>query len=490
MSTRNDSNQFLIDQPDKRQRREELRALIAQTLPTVIITSSRGFMDVADFVMLKYLNSGSILAAILPAQMLMWSYMVIGFCVVMMVNTFVAQALGRKEPRECSAYAWQSIYVAGVFGLIALLFIPFLPDIVALIGHTPEVQALEVSYLRIAILTVFPTIAAEGLVGFFTGIHKPAVAMWTALESNVINVAVSLTLIYGWFGFPALGIAGAITGTLVAVTYRMIRLALTMCRQKYHETYNTRDTIAFSRSRMAKLFRVGTPFGIQGCAEVMVWAFFVNILIGRFFGEKHLIANNASWQYLRIAFMPCAGVGRAVSALVGKSIGARDFQRAIRETRFATMLTLAYMGSLAVIWIVFRKELIGWLSDDPEVIRIGAAIMICSAVFQLFDAIGLTYSGALRGAGDTLVPSIFFIVSHWVIIVGGGWFIARTYPEWGSVGPWVMASGLIILASLFLWWRWHSRAWTRINLFDHGQESAVTKSARDSADVELEVTSR
>jgi MATE family multidrug resistance protein len=450
---------------ERSRRRAELRAIIAQTLPTVVITSSRGFMDVADFVMLKYLNSGATLAAILPAQMLMWSYLVIGFCIVMMVNTFVAQSAGRKEYRECSAYAWQSLYVGLLFGVLALVLIPLLPRIVAWIGHDAEVQQQELAYLRIAALTVFPTIAAEGLVGFFTGIHRPAVAMWTALESNVINVAVSLVLIFGWLGFPAMGIAGAITGTLVAVCYRMVRLAMTMRSRAYEEQFHCRQTMAPSRPRLIRLFRVGAPFGVQGCAEVAVWAIFVNILIGRYFGEKHLIANNAAWQYLRVAFMPCAGVGRAVSALVGKSIGAGDFQRAIREARFATLLTLAYMGSLAVIWVVFRKELIGWLSHDPEVIRIGAAIMICSAVFQLFDAVGLTYSGALRGAGDTLVPSIFFIISHWLIIVGGGWFMAETYPEWGSVGPWTMASGLIIVASVFLWFRWHSRKWMKIDLF-------------------------
>lgn len=469
---------------ERERRRAELRAIIAQTLPTVVITSSRGFMDVADFVMLKYLNSGATLAAILPAQMLMWSYMVVGFCIVMMVNTFVAQALGRKDYRECSAFAWQSLYVAAMFGVLALGLIPFLPKMVGWIGHDADVQARELAYLRIAALTVFPTIAAEGLVGFFTGIHRPAVAMWTALESNVINLVVSLVLIFGWLGFPAMGIAGAITGTLVAVCYRLVRLALTMRSRAYDEPFECRRTMAPSRPRLIKLFRVGLPFGVQGCAEVAVWAIFVNILIGRYFGEKHLIANNAAWQYLRVAFMPCAGVGRAVSALVGKSIGAGDFQRAIRETRFATLLTLAYMGSLAVIWVVFRKELIGWLSSDPEVIRIGAAIMICSAVFQLFDAVGLTYSGALRGAGDTLVPSIFFIISHWLIIVGGGWLIATTYPQWGSVGPWTMASGLIIVASVFLWFRWHSRAWMKIDLF--GSSSTAGAFATDGTIPEMQ----
>lgn len=442
-----------------------MRHVLALSLPSVITTSSRGLMDVADFWMLGRLGSKEVLAAILPAQMLMWTYTVIGFGIVMMVNTFVAQALGRREHRECSAYAWQSVYLSIGFGAVALLPIPWLPRIIAWIGHDAVIQAEELRYLRIAAWTVMPTIAAEGIAAFFTGIHKPAVAMWTALESNVLNIAACWVLIFGCFGFPRMGIAGAATGTLIAVCYRMVRLGLTLWSKPIAGAYASRETWRLSWPRLGKLVRVGSPFGIQACAEVTVWATFVNVLIGRFFDAPHLIANNAAWQYLRIAFMPCNGVGRAVSALVGKAIGAGDYARAFRETRLATMITLVYMISLAAVYVVFRRRLIAEFNDDPAVIAIGSRIMICAAVFQIFDAIGITYSGALRGAGDTLVPSIFFIVSHWLIIVGGGWFVASTFPAWGSLGPWMVASFLIIVASLFLMWRWHGGAWKKIRLF-------------------------
>jgi MATE family multidrug resistance protein len=158
-------------------------------------------------------------------------------------------------------------------------------------------------------------------------------------------------------------------------------------------------------------------------------------------------------------------VGQALTALVGKSIGAGNPERAIREARWGAMITLAYMGSLSVIYAVFRHELIALFNADPTVVQIGGSIMICAAVFQLFDAIGITYNSALRGAGDTFVPSMFFIVSNWVIIVGIGWCVTTLYPELGSLGPWMVASSLIMLTGVFLWFRWHQRAWMRIDLF-------------------------
>ena len=57
------------------------------------------------------------------------------------------------------------------------------------------------------------------------------------------------------------------------------------------------------------------------------------------------------------------------------------------------------------------------------------------------------------------------MVSHWLIVVGAWWYVAVTYPQLSSLGPWLAASGLITLNGLFLWWRWHCRAWMKIDLF-------------------------
>jgi len=167
---------------------------------------------------------------------------------------------------------------------------------------------------------------------------------------------------------------------------------------------------------------------------------------------------------MRLAFLPMFGVGQALTALVGRSIGAGEPQRAIRETRIGVLIILAYMGTLSLVYALCGATLVGWFNNDPEVMDIGRKVMICAAFFQMFDALGITYSCALRGAGETLIPSVFSIVSHWLIVVGAGWYVSVTFPQLGSLGPWLAASGLITLNGLFLWWRWHCRAWMKIKL--------------------------
>ena len=461
--TRDDDQHLTLQ--DRQSRRAEVRNVIAISIPMVITTSSRALMDIVDYVMITRLELDEAQAAILPAQIIMWSYIIVGLGIASMVNTFASQSFGRGRHRDCSAYAWQSVYLAAVFGLIALALRPQLPAMIAWIGHETVVQELELAYTRVALLTVAPTITAYGLGWFFVGVHRPWVTMWTAIEANVVNIAVSFVLIFGHLGFEPMGIAGAAWGTLAAVCYRALRLMLTLVAPSTARQFHSRTTWRPSWRCLKGLLRIGLPCSLQWLCDVVVWAIFVSVLVGSKFGTIHLIATNTAWQYMRVAFLPTIGVGQALTALVGKSIGAGDPQRAIRETRIGTLIIVGYMGALSLLYYLRGPDLIRFFNTDPEVVRIGATIMICAAVFQLFDGIGIGYNSALRGAGDTFVPSMFFIVSNWVIIVGGGWAMTVYLPQLESLGPWLAASGLIVITGLFLWYRWHTRAWMRINLF-------------------------
>jgi len=442
------------------------------SVPIVITTCSRMVMDLADFKMISYLGD-SAQGAMMPAQLIMWVFMVLGMGTVSMVNTFVSQSLGRERPHDTSAYAWQGIYLSFAYGTVCWLLYPALPRIIAWTGHSPSIAALELAYCQAVVFAIGPTIACEALAGFFNGIHKPKVTMWTAIEANVLNVILSLALIFGVGPIPAMGIAGAAWGTVFGVSYRFVRLLIAFLSSKYHQPYHTRTTWRIERDKLLAIVRVGIPLGLQWVSDVMVWMLFINILIGRLFGDMHLIASNVAWQYMRIAFMPAIGVGIAVSSLVGKAIGQGDHNMAMRYTRTAVLILFGYLGTLSVVYLVYRAELIAWFNPDPEIVRIASGIMICAVIFQLSDALGITYNAALRGAGDTFWPAVLFVISHWVIVIGGGLAIALLKPEWGSIGPWLAATVLLIFLGFALWWRWRSRAWQKIDLFSHERETGA-----------------
>ncbi|MFQ5490382.1 MAG: MATE family efflux transporter [Phycisphaerae bacterium] len=448
-------------------RREELRGVIAMSVPMVITTCTRMVMDVTDYLMISRLTEGAAHAALLPAQLLLWTFIVIGMGIASIVATFAAQCLGRQRYRDCSAYGWQTLYIAAVFGVLGYGYWLLLPGLVAWMGHDSAVQVAELDYCRVAIWSVGPTIAAAGLSAFFNGIHHPRITMWSAIEGIVVNMGVSYVLIFGKLGLPAMGIAGAAAGTVVATCYRTLRLTVTLCLPRFNEKFHGRETWRLDRKKLAAILRVGLPQGAQWFSDVVVWLIFTSVLIGRMFGTEHLIANNVAWQYLRISFMPTIGMGMALTSLVGKAIGQGDPQRAVRQTRIGLLLAEGYMVLLSVMFLIWRRELIEFFNTEPQIVTIGASIMICAAVFQVFDGMGIVYTCALRGAGDTTWPSVVFVISHWTILVGGGYVMAVMFPSWGSMGPWVAGTTLLVLLGFVLWYRWHSRAWMKIDIFRH-----------------------
>lgn len=467
--------------PSPRQR-SELGRILWMSIPVVVTNSSRALMDVVDFTLVKYLNDPEAMAAILPAQMLVWTFIVIGFGLVAAVNTFASQAVGRGEPREASAFAWQSVYLAALFGLIALALVPFLPAIVEFIGLEPGVQERQLAYARVCFYGVAPTILFNALGWFFIGIHRPWTTMWASLEANVVNAIVAYMLMFGSFGIcEPMGIAGAAWGTFVAVTYRSIRLVITMMSQPIAGQFGCRATWRPSWSRLVRLCRVGAPMSFSFLCDVAVWAIFVNVLIGRNFGTVDLIATNAAWQYMRIAFFPIIGLGQAATALVGKSIGSGELNRAEREVRLTVIITLAYIGALSVLYGGFGERMIGWFYHDAEVMRVGGRVLLCVAVFQLFDALGIVYTAALRGAGDTFWPSVFFSAANWLFIVGGGWVMVTYFRAWGSAAPWIAATALFIVGSAYLWWRWRRGGWRSIDLFGGTPRAAAIGDVRAEA---------
>ncbi len=447
--------------------RNMLREVVTMSFPIVVANSCRMLMDVSDYWMISHAGNTDASAAILPAQMIMWSFMVIGMGIVSIASTMASQNLGRGKLRDCSAYAWQCLYLSAGFWIVGAALWPLLPTVFAWADINESIRLLQCRYAAICVWTIGPTIASTGMSAFFNGIHRPRVTMTVAIEGIVVNAAVSYVLIFGKLGFPAMGIEGAAWGTVVGTNYRALRLTLWLCGPSINREFASRETWRFNRRKMTNIFRFGGPSGLQWCSDVTVWAIFVAVLAGSYFGKTEQLATNAAWQYLRVSFIPCIGVGMAISAMVGKAIGSGDHERAIRVTRYGVILMTAFMCTCSVVFFIWRRDMIAIFNDEPDVIAIGANVMICAAVFQIFDVMGIGYNSAFRGAGDTFAPTIMFIVAHWVFVIGGGFFVAEIFPELGSVGPWIAASVLIIFIGIWLWWRWHKRHWMTIDVFKH-----------------------
>jgi len=435
--------------------------------PMIVTNISFTLMQFVDRFMVSRLGTDA-LAAVLPAGFVSFLPASFAIGVSTSINTFVSQSLGRGNLRDCSAYCWQGIYMGIVYALAAVAVLwPGAPFIFRLMGHPASVISMEVTYLRILLYSQVFAMVVWCSSQFFMGVHRPVITMYAAAIGHIVNITANYVLIFGKFGFPAMGIAGAGWGTFMGISVGAGIRAYAFLNGNISRRFESRLSGQIDFSKMRELLRIGIPAGFGMLINVAFWGVCLFWLVG-LFGREPLAATSAVFSCIHISVMPIVGIGTALTAATGKAIGNGRNDLATKQTEVCLKIAVIYMGMAGICFFVFRNAIMHFWSSDPKVISVGMNILICAAIFQVFDAATITYTGALRGAGDTKWLAIISASGALVILGLGGYTLVRLAPQLGAVGPWIACTVNIIVVGLANRWRFKSRRWTRINIFAPG----------------------
>jgi len=441
-----------------------LKYMLKLAAPMVVAHISFTIMQFVDRFMVSRLGTEE-LAAILPAGYVGFLPAAFAIGVMTSVNTFVSQSLGRGDKKACSNYCWQAIYMGVAYSVVVLIIMwPAAPTIFKMLGHEPEVAAMEVIYLRIMlyvqVLAVFVWASSQ----FFMGVHRPVVMMYSAIAGQVVNVVANYMLIFGKFGFPAMGIAGAGWGTFIGIaTGSAIRMAVFLIGD-INTSFKSRHSLNVDFARMKDLLKVGFPAGIGLMVNIALWGVILFGMVG-LFGKEAKAATSAVLSSVNVSVMPVVGLATALTAAVGKAIGEGKKDVAIKQTSVCLRIGLVYMGLIGLCLLLFRNEIMTFWSPDDAVISIGIKILVLAAIYQVFDAATLIYNGSLRGAGDTLWLAAVSAFGVIIVLGIGSLCFITLFPGLGALGPWSAATLSIITVGLANRWRFKSNRWMRIDLF-------------------------
>lgn len=450
--------------------RSPLAELLLLAGPTIAQMASYTTMQFADTWMLSRLGVTQPTAA---GNAGLFAFSIIGFGVGVLfcVNTLVSQHYGQKDYPACGRYLWQGVWFGLFFGLLAFAALPFAPAIFHLMGHENPLAGMESTFFRISVSFTAIKLASTAIGQFLLAINRPWVVLMAAVLGVAANAGTNYFLIFGHAGFPTMGVAGAAWGTNVGVTVELFTLLSVARAPAIRAKFNTLDP-ALRWHQMKTLLSIGVSSGVQLVADVFAWGIFSLVVMGQF-GEKAMSANIFLFRYISVSFMPAYGVSIAVTALVGRYIGAGRPDLAQKRAHLGFAVTAVYMMTCGLIYILARNQLMGLFTKDPEVLRIGAILLIFGGVYQLFDAMYILYNGALRGAGDTFVPAVVTAVLCWSIAVLGGYATAKLRPQWGPAGPWTVASIYGLILGIFMLVRFQRGKWKSINLDSNAPAAKV-----------------
>ena len=470
----------------------DVREVVALAWPTVLTMVSYTLMQFVDALMVAQVGPLEVAA---QGNGSVWSFAPISFCygVLSLVNTFVAQHVGAGRGQEAGRWMWAGLWLSLIAWLAVLLPFGFLamPAAFAAMGHEPALVQLETSYAQILLAGGILNLGAKAVHNFLFGVSRPKIVAIAAIAGNAVNLLGNYALIYGEAGLPslglpgvpgapALGVTGAAIATLCGVLVELVVPLAAVFGARIDRLHGTRRSWRPHWHSVRELLRVGWPAAIQFGNELVCWAIFMSVLVGRF-GTIEIAAGWAVLRYVHLSFMPAMGFSVATTTLVGRAIGHGEPDVAVRRARAALAVTVTYMVMCALAMLIMREDLVRIFAiaadSDAEtvarIIEVGAKLMICAAVFQVFDAVGIIYTGALRGAGDTVWPGLVTMGLAWGCIVGLGWWLAVSEPQWGAVGPWIGASAYIAAVGVALAWRFERGRWRSIRLLEPAPSPAM-----------------
>ena len=479
-----------LQPPSLQPARSPLRELIAIAGPTVATMTSYTAMTFTDKWLVSRLDP-ELVGAQGNGGLASWVPQAFMYGTLQVINTYVSQNMGAGKASRGAAYAWNGIFIAAAFSLLLQPYALLLPWIFEKAAMDPAQAGPATEYGRILIWGCFLNMATRALGQFFYGLHKAGIVMIAGILANIVNLVVSAMLVFGqdtsnrglglfgemvaWLSATVglergMGIAGSAWGTVIATGVELSIPLAFFLSAKMHRQYGTRTSWRLSWPHIRDILRIGWPGGAMFANEMICWGFFMVYLVSHH-GKAHASAGWITHQYMSLSFMPAVGMSVATTAIVGKYIGAGRHDLAAARYWLALGWTVAYMGLCALIFVVFRHQLIALFVKDgtppeevAELVRLGSMMLIATATFQIFDAGAMVTSGALRGAGDTLFPGVATIVSSWLIIVGGGFALLYAFPGLESLGAWMAASAYIIVLCLLLLGRFLAGHWKTIKL--------------------------
>ena len=389
------------------------------------------------------------LAAVGAGQRVFFAMQAILMAVSAGTTALVARAWGAGDYYEASRVTMASLALAGVFSvLVMVLGVLYARPVAGMFGLDPVTLDLAaenirmLSWFNLAFAVTFILSAALRASG---DAWSP---LWIGSAVNLINVPLLYVFVFGHYGFPELGVAGAAAAAGVSFSVGGALLLGLWLMQKFRIRHVSGGW--WRRERLRRLLHIGYPAAFEQI--VFQFGFFVFlILIGNFYGTEAFAAYNVGANMLMVCFMVGFGFSIAGSTLVGQHLGAGDHPGAERSGWRAGGYAMLSMGGLALPVLVFAPELADlFIGDEPLTVKYTVQFIYVMGAMMPLLAIEFAIGGALRGAGDTRFPLVATFIG--LILVRCGLAAAFTWMElpvaWvyaALVGDYVVKGAMLIM---------------------------------------------
>ncbi|MDI1233926.1 MAG: MATE family efflux transporter [bacterium] len=409
-------------------------------------------MGLTDTIMLGRVSNDAMGAASI-GNAIFFLFMLIGVGALYAVSTFTAIADGEAKPQQSIPIFISSLRINIWLSLALILINLILYYNFDMLGQTPAVTAQGAEYLWIVNFSIPAMLYYNSGKQMMDGLSKTQISMGVTFFGVALNVLLNWAMIFGHWGFPALGLVGSAWASVIS-RYAMAVLMLYL--SWYHPYVKELKTRVIDHIRYdIEILKIGLPIGLTFFFEMGAFTFAL-VMCG-WISEIHLAAHQIAIQLASLTYMFITGIAAGGNILVGNFYGAKD-KIGVRKAGFAAiLLSLAVEGVFAIIFLIFSGELPKIYTEDTAVIEMAQQLLFLAALFQLSDGIQAVAAGVLRGIKDTKITGIIAFVSYWIIMVPGAYLLCFKF-NWGIEGIWFAFIFGLTFAAIWLLNRFFNRS--------------------------------
>ncbi|PFO08312.1 MATE family efflux transporter [Bacillus sp. AFS076308] len=366
-----------------------------------------------------------------------WSPIFTGISgIFLAVSPIAAQRFGEKKNDEVATVVKHGMYLSVLITVVVILLGTFLLNpILNFMELAPTVHDTAFDYLVGLSYGMLPLFLFNVLRSFIYALGKTRVIMVIMLLSLPINLILNYVLIFGKFGFPELGGAGA--GYATAIT-DWIFLGMTIYIVKSKDPFSSFQIFSnlkeFSWEQCKEILKIGVPMGLSVFFETTVFAI-VTILLSKF-NVTTIAAYQSALNVVSFIYMIPISISTALTVLVGFEVGARRYKDAKQYSWLGIGTAVLIAIGTGLVVVAFRYQVAGLYSTEAAVINLTANFLIFALFFQISDAIQATAQAALRGYKDVNIAFIMTLVAYWLICLPTGYLLAN-FTSLGARGYWI-----------------------------------------------------
>lgn len=320
----------------------------------------------------------------------------------------------RGEGKEVDQYLFTSIVYSLITAVIFIALSISSKWLVPYFGFDVELVPLIQDYIFYFAFSFSGAYLFQVLREFLQGKEDIVFANVLSILTVVINVAFCFALVFGFGFIPAMGIKGLAIGSILARGVAALFLLLYCLR--FLKVYKV--DWSFARD----VFCLSWPIALSILVEVGAFSF-STIMIGRM-GIFQAAAHNIVINLTSVTFMVPLAISTAIAVKISYAYGQKNFADILRYTKAGLILSVLFMCCTGLAFYFIPQVFSQIFTDNTEVIRIVALLLIAVAIFQVFDGTQVCLGGALRGVGHTRPQAYVMFVGYWLIGLPLGWYLA------------------------------------------------------------------